>query len=65
MTEHLVNRVPEAVHRLLGQLLFECTTRSMQGEAVVAAERTVTLYENTPQVSAELTITLTLKASDK
>lgn len=64
-TNHLVSRVPEAVHRLLGQVLAECVTRSIQGESVVEAGRTLTLYENTAEVDAELTITLSLKAADK
>lgn len=65
MTDHLVTRVPEAVHRLLGQMLAECVARSVQGEASVETNRTLTLYENTAEVNAELTINLVLKVSDR
>lgn len=64
-TDHLVSRVPEAVHRLLGQILAECVSRSIQGESVVQTSRTLILHESTAEVDAELTITLSLKAADK
>lgn len=65
MTDHLVSRVPEAIHRLLGEMLAECITRSIQGEAMVKTNRTLTLYENTTDINAALTISLTLEVNDK
>jgi hypothetical protein len=63
-TEHLVNRVPEAVRRLLIELLSECVTASLGGAQAVNAKRVLTLYENNEDVRASLTITMDLNVSD-
>jgi hypothetical protein len=63
-SEHLVSRVPEVVHRLLGELLSETVIKSLRGAKTVSAKRVTTLHENTDAVHAHLTITLELEVSD-
>lgn len=66
MSGHLVERVHDAVHRLLVEMLAESVGQSLQGAEKVDLTRTVILYEtNDPRVRAELAITLALKVSDR
>jgi hypothetical protein len=61
---HLVDRVPEVIHRLLTEVLTECVSRSINGEEVVHVSKSVTLHER-ERVHADLTITFELTVSDK
>jgi hypothetical protein len=62
--EHLVSRVPEAVRRLLIELLSECVITSLDGAQTVNAECVITLYESNKDIRASLTITMDLNVSD-
>lgn len=63
-TPHLVERVPEAIHRLLTEILTESAARNLSGEASVHVIRATTLHER-DKVRADLTITLELNCSNK
>jgi hypothetical protein len=61
--EHLVNRVPEAVHRLMCEILSDGVIAGISGAQSYETRRTLTLHQSDSTIKAELTITLDLKVS--
>jgi hypothetical protein len=62
-SEHLVNRVPEALHRMMSEVLADGVMAGLRGAESYESSRTITLHQNDNTIKAEITITLDLKVS--